>query len=45
MRFERLGNGKWTHVKGGTFHKHDVRAMASFESAETRMIVSGGYSP
>jgi hypothetical protein len=42
MRFQRLGDGKWTHVSGKTYHKHDVRAMTSYESAETRMIVSGG---
>lgn len=42
MRFQRLRNGKWTHVIGKTYHKHDVRAMTSYESAQTRMIVSGG---
>jgi U3 small nucleolar RNA-associated protein 4 len=42
MRYQRLPNGKWVHVDGKTYHKHDVRAIASFESSETRMICSGG---
>jgi len=42
MQFQRLEGGKWAHVGGKTYHKHDVRAMSSFDSAQTRMIVSGG---
>jgi hypothetical protein len=42
MRYQRLGNEKWTHVDGKTYHKHDVRAMTSFESEHVRMVVSGG---
>ena len=42
MRYQRLGNGKWAHVDGKSYHKHDVRAITSFESASSRMIVSGG---
>lgn len=42
MRYQRLPTGKWAHVDGKTYHKHDVRAMTSFESSQTRMIVSGG---
>jgi len=42
MRYRRLQNGKWVHVDGKTYHQHDVRAMASFETSEMRMICSGG---
>ena len=44
MRYQRQSNGKWSHIDGRTYHKHDVRAMASFESAQIRMILSGGAS-
>lgn len=42
MRYQRLPDGKWAHVDGKTHHKHDVRAMDSFESEQIRLIVSGG---
>ena len=44
MRYQRHSNRKWAHIDGRTYHKHDVRAMASFESAQIRMILSGGSS-
>ena len=44
MRCSRLADGKWTQIGGNAFHKHDVRAMASYESQEIRMIVSGGIN-
>jgi hypothetical protein len=44
MRYQRLANGKWTYVDGRTYHKHDVRAMASYESEQLKMVVSGGIS-
>lgn len=44
MRYQQLTNGKWAHVGGDTYHKHDVRAMAAYESEQIRMIVSGGSS-
>lgn len=44
MRYQRHSNGKWAHIDGRTYHKHDVRAMTSFESAQIRMILSGGSS-
>jgi hypothetical protein len=42
MTFHRLADGKWAHTEGRTYHKHDVRAMASYESGQIKMIVSGG---
>ena len=42
MRYQRLGNGKWAYVDGKTYHQHDIRAMASYQSEQIRMIVSGG---
>ena len=44
IRYRQLGNGKWVYVDGKSFHQHDVRAMASYESEQIRMIVSGGTS-
>ena len=41
-QFKRLANGKWVHVDGKTFHKHDVRAMALYHSQQIRLVVSGG---
>jgi len=41
-RYDRLGERKWTAVRGSSFHKHDVRAMTSFQSKDIRMVVSGG---
>jgi U3 small nucleolar RNA-associated protein 4 len=42
MRYQRHSSGKWAHIDGRTYHQHDVRAMASFQSAQIRMILSGG---
>jgi hypothetical protein len=42
MTFHRLADGKWAHTERKTYHKHDVRAMASYESGQIKMIVSGG---
>jgi hypothetical protein len=44
MIFRRVADGKWAHTEGRSFHKHDVRAMASYESEQIEMIVSGGIS-
>jgi hypothetical protein len=42
MRYQRLANGRWVHADGKTFHKHDVRAMAAYESEQLKLVVSGG---
>lgn len=42
MKYQRLANGKWTQVDGRTYHKHDVRAMTSYESEDFNVVVSGG---
>jgi len=44
IQYRQLANGKWVYVDGKSFHKHDVRAMASYESEQMRLIVSGGNS-
>jgi U3 small nucleolar RNA-associated protein 4 len=44
IRYRQLVNGKWVYVDGKCFHQHDVRAMASYESEQMRMTVSGGIS-
>ncbi|KFA72292.1 hypothetical protein S40288_02419 [Stachybotrys chartarum IBT 40288] len=33
---------RWTKALGRRFHHHDVKAMASFESAKLSVVVSGG---
>jgi U3 small nucleolar RNA-associated protein 4 len=42
MKYQRLENGKWAQIDGRTYHKHDVRAMASYESEDFNVVVSGG---
>ena len=38
------GSGRWGKVWGRRYHEHDVKAMASFESGNKNVIVSGGES-
>ena len=42
MRHERTLNGNWAFHFGKMHLKHDVRAMATFESNQIRYVVSGG---
>jgi U3 small nucleolar RNA-associated protein 4 len=35
-------NQRWGQIMNRRFHEHDVRAMASFESKELSVVVSGG---
>jgi U3 small nucleolar RNA-associated protein 4 len=36
---------RWAQIMHRRFHEHDVRAMASFESKEISVVVSGGLDP
>ncbi|BFZ53042.1 U3 small nucleolar RNA-associated protein [Savitreella phatthalungensis] len=33
---------RWAHITGRRFHQHDVRAMASYESRTSSIVVTGG---
>lgn len=44
--YRPAGKGRgWGEVARRRFHKHDVRAMAAFESGGFSVVLSGGYSP
>lgn len=36
------GRRRWAHISGRRYHQHDVRAMATYESESTSLIVTGG---
>jgi U3 small nucleolar RNA-associated protein 4 len=36
------GNCRWTQIMHRRFHKHDVKTLASFESQDLSLVVSGG---
>jgi U3 small nucleolar RNA-associated protein 4 len=44
--YKHAGKGRgWSEVARRRFHKHDVRAMAAYESGAFSVVVSGGMVP